>query len=187
MQTDEFNNEVWSLIFRFYARVLAFPYDELTHELQHLFRQIEIYVETDIDTTGANTVLDILNYYQGEEMQDLQAEYARLFSPVNARKPFISLRLSEIAPHTDQYGLMDHLYESSLFIEMEDYPDSITNVLEYFSSLLLENDAEATEDFYNKYIKTVLPILGQQIYQGTNLSFYKAFARGLSEIVQLLS
>ena len=124
----EFNRQAISLAFRFYARSLTFPYDELTHELHYLFREIEKNIETDFDNTVASKILDIINSYQGEEMSALHAEYARMFSYVREEEPFISMRLSELDPNMDQAKLMDQIVNSTNLFGVDDAHDAVSTV-----------------------------------------------------------
>ncbi len=181
----EFSLLAVSLAFRFYGRALIFPYDELTHEFQYLFREIEKNIRGDIDNTLGAKILDILNFYQGEEMGTLQAEFTRMFTPIGEEPPFISLQLSDIAPEINVSELNDLLLESPFYMQLEDHPDSIPLILDYFSSLIQEEPQEA-ELFFNTYLKPVLPRLNEQIFRGTTLNFYKEVARGLNELIFLL-
>lgn len=182
---NDFNIHAISYTFRFVARALVFPYDELTHEFQYLLREIEKHIETEIDNTAAATILDIINFYKGEEMSALQAEYARMFTPVENEQPFISLQIGDYLAADDQNNLNEILFDSPLVLEFEDTPDTVSNVLEYFSSLLEEEDPESVR-FYETYLKTSLPALSEKIFKGTTLNFYKETAKGLSELNYLL-
>ncbi len=185
MMNQDFNSTTISLAFRFYARALVYPYDELTHEFQHLFREMEKHIRTEVDNTVAAKVLDVLNYYQGEEMGALQAEFTRLFTSTFDASPVIPLHIADIAPEIDLVALNDILLESPLYMQLEDHPDSVPQVLDYFSSVLLE-EPESAEQFFSEFLKPSLPRLNERIYKGTSLNFYKEVARGLNELVYLL-
>lgn len=185
MQSD-FNPQAISLAFRFYARTLVFPYDELTHELHYLFRELEKSIETTVDNTVAARILDVINFYQGEEMQDLQAEFTRMFTPIGDEAPAISLQLADIAPEIDNTALFDLIMESPLFIQAEEYPDAVPQILDFFSSLLLDDPQEA-EIFFETYLQKSLPLLNEQIFRSAGVNFYKEAAKGLNELVFLLA
>ena len=174
-----------SLAARFYARALIYPYDELTHEFQHLFREMEKYIHTDIDNTLAGKVLDVINFYQGEEMSALQAEFTRLFTPVEDQDPMVSQYLSDFSLTMNSGELNDRLYDSALMLDFQEAPDSISNVLDYFSTLLEEAPAEA-EEVYESFLKKALPVFNEKVFNGTTLNFYKELAKGLNELIILL-
>lgn len=185
MNTD-FTNTAVSLALHFYSRTLKYPFDELTYEFQHILREIEKNINTDFDNTVAASVLDVINLYQGEEMRDLQAEFTRLFTPVEDEPPLISLQLLDINPKLDTVDLFDRIYESPLFMENEDQPDSLPFILDYFSTLI-NDDIDEAELFFEKYLTQILPQLNERIFNGCNLSFYKEVAKGLNEMVYLLA
>ena len=185
MNTD-FTDGVVSLALRFYSRALKYPYDELTYEFQNILREAEKKIRTDFDNTVAASILDVINFYQGEEMKDLQAEFTRLFTPMDEEPPLISLQLLDINARLDTVDLFDRIYESSLFIENEDLPDSIPFVLDYFA-VLITDDLDEAETFFEKYLRHILPQLNEQIFNASNLNFYKEAAKGLNELVYLLA
>lgn len=119
-------------------------------------------------------------------MGDLQAEFARLFTPIDDDDPLISLHLSNINPQAGNEDLFDLISENTFFLDNEDQFDSVSSVLDYFS-ILINDDLEQAESFFNKYINQNLPRLNEIIYKGSNLSFYKEAARGLNELVYLLA
>jgi len=182
----DFNRQAISQALRFYARSLAFPYDELTHELQHLFREIEKNIETDLDNTVASKILDIINSYQGEEMTALHAEYARMFSFVREEEPFIPIRLNELDPNLDQTKFMDQIVNSTNLFGVDDAHDAISNVLDLFSSYIEMEDEQAIEDFFMSFLINSIPNFCEQIYRGTILNFYKEVGKGLNELIYLL-
>ena len=182
----DFNRQTVSLAHRFYARSLAFPYDELTHELQHLFREIEKNIESDIDNTIASRILDVINFYQGEELSALHAEYARLFSYVREEEPLIPLQLSQLTTTIDQNRLVDEIINSTSMFGVEEAHDAIPNVLDLFSSYIEMEDERAIESFFDSFIITSVPVFCEQVYRISNLNFYKEIAKGLNELVYLL-
>lgn len=186
METD-FNREVLSLSFRFYSKALSFPYDELTHEFQYLFREMEKMVESDLDNLIASKVLDVINSYQGEEMSALQTEYSRLFSHNETEKPFISIQLSDYLSASKYDKLMDFLTESVIPIDLDEYPDTVMNVLDYFSSIVGEESDDIPDEFFEQFIVPGIPVFSEQVYKGGNLNFYKEIARGLNELIYLMN
>ncbi|MGD9489495.1 MAG: hypothetical protein AB7W47_15860 [Calditrichaceae bacterium] len=183
----EFNKEVLSLSFRFYSKALSFPYDELTHEFQYLFREMEKMVESDLDNLIAAKVLDVINSYQGEEMSALQTEYSRLFSHNETEAPLISIQLTDFLSNSKHDELMDFLLESVIPIDLDEYPDTVMNVLDYFSSIIGEESEEILNEFLEKFIAAGIPAFSEQVYKGSNLNFYKEIARGLNEMIYLIT
>jgi TorA maturation chaperone TorD len=182
----DFNRQTIGMALRFYARALSFPYDELTHELQHLFREIEKNIDTDIDNTVSSRILDVINFYQGEEMSALHVEYARLFSYVRDEEPLIPLQLSQLSANIDQARLMDEIVNSTSMFGVEDAHDAVPNVLDLFSSYIEIEDEEYIESFFKSFMSNGIPDFCEQLYQVTNLNFYKEVAKGLNELVYLL-
>ena len=182
----EIDKQVLSLSIRFYARALMYPYDELTYEFQSLYREMEKHISSDADNTLAAKVLDVINFYQGEDMITLQSEYVRLFTPREDEPPFIPMQIQDLVPGLDTFSLINELEDSALFAEIEDEPELVLNIMEYFSSLLEYETDEKVESFYEIYLKSSLPKLGEQVYNGTMLNFYKEYAKGLNELVQLV-
>ena len=136
----DFNRHTIGMALRFYARGLSFPYDELIHELHHLFREIEKTIDTDIDNTVASRILDVINFYQGEEQADLHAEYARLFSFVRDEEPLVSIQLSQINANIDQGRLMDEIAHSTSMLGVDEAEDAVPNILDLFSSYIEMED-----------------------------------------------
>ncbi len=186
MKYNKFNRTALSEAFSFYARALTYPYDELTHELQNLFRQIEKNIENEYDNTVAVRILDVVNYYQGEEMKELQTEYTRLFTQRGENKPMITLHLGEWLKEHTLEELEERLFEVGVSVYSSEYPDFISHVLEYFASILAYEDETWIEDFYQNFLKKPIPLLCQTIYKETNLNFYKECAKGLHDLIQLM-
>ncbi|MBN2424611.1 MAG: molecular chaperone TorD family protein [Calditrichaceae bacterium] len=181
----EFNPQVLSIAFRFYSRVILFPYDELTHEFQHMLREMEKNIETDIDNTVASNILDIINFYQAEDMSSLQAEYARLFALTEESKPPVPVTLRDLKPSLDIDLLRDLLYDTGMVLDQEDNPDSLVNIMDYQAFLLEENLQEA-ESFMDQYIKPFLSDWCGRLYRESTLDFYREAAKGLIEMIRLL-
>lgn len=185
MNTD-FSQKALSLALQFYSRTLKYPYDELSYEFRNILREIEKNINTHFDNTLAASILDVINFYQGEDMKDLQAEFTRLFTPVEGDEPFLSLQLLDLNPRLDSVDLFDRIYESALFLENEDMPDSLPFILDYFSTLIVD-DLEDAEIFFEKYLTALLPQWNEVLFKGSNLNFYKEVAKGLNELVYLLA
>jgi len=182
---DDFNPTAIALACNFYSRAFTFPFDELVHQFHYLFREIEKQIDTYIDNTAAAKVLDVINFYQGEEMSALQAEFARMFTPVEDEPPFISLQLEEYLSPEKYENMLDDLREQEFGMEHETETDSISNVLDYFSYLLTDDISRAKE-FWEEYLATSLPLINKAVYDGTTLNFYKEASKGLNELVFLL-
>jgi TorA maturation chaperone TorD len=182
----EINYSVLSLAFRFYARSLQFPFDEQTHEYQHLFREMEKQVITDIDEEFAAKILDVLNYYQGEEMSSMQAEYSRLFAYSQSDIPLVPLFSSHYISPEKRDKLVDALIDSAIPIDVTDDVDSIQNILDYFAYLLEEGLEQEMDDFFYDYIDIIVPAFCANLYQGTIINFYKEVAKGLNSMIQEL-
>ena len=172
--------------FSFYARVLTYPYDEMTHELQHLFRVMEKNIENPFDNTVATRILDIINHYQGEEMKALQAEYTRLFTPREHTPPVISLQLEDWTDEHDLSELEERLFDVGVSQYSGEHPDFVTHVLEYFASILDYEPEDWILDFYEKFLKKPIPRLCVTIYKTSTINFYKEIAKGLHDLIQLM-
>jgi TorA maturation chaperone TorD len=177
---------VLALVFRFYSRALQFPFEEITHEYQHLFREMEKQVQNDLDEEVAAKVLDIINYYQGEEMSSLQGEFSRLFAFNQGEKPIVPVFADSFIKGPRKDALIELLEESGLPMDDDFDPDTIQNVLEYFAILLEEGQEEQMDVFFQDYIDVILPRFCEYLYQGTILNFYKELAKGLNSLVQIL-
>ncbi len=180
------DKQLLSRTFQFYARALTYPYDEQTHEFHHLFREAEKIISSDADNTLAAKLLDIINFYQGEDMITLQSEYVRMFTARENEPPFISLHILDLDPAVQTAGLLDELEESPLYAEIDEAPEIITNVMEHFSSMLEYDDDDHIEAFYQAYLKIPLQRLAERVYSGAGINFYKEFSKGLSELAALL-
>ena len=185
MNTD-FTPLIVSRALHLYSRALQYPYIELTYEFQNILREIEKNISNDFDNTVAALILDLINSFQGEEMGALQGEFTRLFTPVEDDDPLISLHLSSVNRQAGSDELYELISESPFFLDGDDQYDSLPLVLDYFSVIISE-DLDQAEDFFDKYINSNVPRLNEIIYKGSNLSFYKEAARGLNELVYLLA
>ncbi|NOX87909.1 MAG: hypothetical protein GXO77_02710 [Calditrichaeota bacterium] len=186
MKYSKFNRAALSNAFSFYARGLMYPYDELTHELQHIFRQVEKNIENAFDNTVASRILDIVNYYQGEEMKTMQAEYTRLFTSIKDKPPVIPLQLGNWVSQQDLTDLEERLFDVGVTVYSGEFPDFIAHVLEYFASILPYEEEVWIEDFFHKFLQKPIPSLCKAIYQKTTLGFYKEIAKGLHDLIQLM-
>ena len=180
------DKQLLNRVILFYTRALTYPYDEQTHEFHYLFREAEKMITSDADNTLAAKLLDIINFYQGEDMITLQSEYVRMFTPRDNEPPFISLHLLDLDPTIEISGLLEELEQGVLFAEIDEEPEIITNAMEHFSSLLEYEDDLRLEEFYKNYLKIPLQRLAEKVYAGAGINFYKEFSKGLSELIVLL-
>lgn len=177
------DNTFYSYIFRFYSKSLTFPYNELGWELQHLFRQMEVLYQNDLEEQLAGHALEVLNYFQGEEMITLQGEFSRMFSHVEGEEPLIAIHFTSYGNPGDADMILDHLFESTFDVSYDEAPESIINLLDYYSYL-----AE-TDDILEKLAEfvSVIKDFSQKLYDGSNINFYKELAKGLNEIAGVLA
>lgn len=182
----EIEKQILSLNMRFYARALMYPYDEMTYELQNMYRDMEKCISSDADNTLAAKALDVINFYQGEDMITLQSEFVRLFTPRDEQAPFIPLHIQDLNPQVPLDDLLIELEENPLITEVEDEPELVPYIMEHFSSMLEYAEDEQIELFYDTYLKIALKKLAQDVFDGTTLNFYKEYGKGLDELVQLV-
>ncbi len=181
---NDFSKPVLSKAFHFYAKALAFPYDEMTHEFQYLFREMEKQCFSEFDQAITNKVLDIINFYQGEEQIDLHGEYSRLFSYVGNEEPRVATNVISYDSSIDTDDLYDRFEESGILFDLTEDIDNFQNLLDYFSFLIenSENDDEIIE-FYIQYMKPIMPQFCQNLNRTTTLNFYKEYSRALAELL----
>ena len=177
------DSTVFIHIFRFYSKCLSAPYDEMSLELQYLFRQMEKTYVNELDEQLAAHCLDILNYLQGEEISSLQAEFARMFAHVEGEEPLLSIHFSGYGNSGSSFDIMDEIYESLPEIAYDETPDSIINFLDYFSYL-----AESGEilDSLQTFSEIITPF-STQLFDAANNNFYKEVAKGLIELAEVFS
>ncbi len=180
------DKQLLSKVIQFYARALMYPYDEQTHEFQHLFRQAEKMIASDADNTLAAKLLDIINFYQGEDMITLQSEYVRMFVSRDNEPSLVSLHLLELDPEIEMTDLLDELEQGLLFAEIDEEPELLPNVLEHFSSMLEFEEYERIETFYKTYLEKPLQRMAEKVYAGAGINFYKELSKGVMEMVQLI-
>ena len=165
-------------LFRFYSKCIAAPYGELGFELQHIFRQMEITSQNELDEQMAAHCLDILNYFQGEELSALQAEFSRMFSHIEGETPLVSIRFTDYGNFEDVQKIMDDIYDSMLEVSYDESPDSLINFLDYFSYL---SEAGEVVNVLNVFTMVIFPF-SEQFYNASNINFYKEVAKGLNEL-----
>ncbi len=170
-------------LFRFYARCLTFPYDEMGQELQHLFRELEKYGMEDIEIQLAGRTLEVINFYQGEDMSALQAEYGRLFSIRETEPPMLDINFTSYADARRGEAFLDRIYESDLQVSFDEAPESILNFIGFFAY-----DADSLVDEENRglFIE-VLREFSRELSDKTMLNFYKEVSRGLNELTIVLA
>ena len=165
-------------LFRFYSKCIAAPYSELAFELQHVFRQMEITSQNELDEQLAAHCLEVLNYFQGEEISSLQAEYTRMFSHPEDKQPLISICFTDYGNAEEAQRIMDDIYDTMLEVSYDESPDSLINFLDYFSYL---SETGEVVDVLRQFVMIMMPF-SQQFYKASNINFYKEVAKGLNEL-----
>jgi nitrate reductase assembly molybdenum cofactor insertion protein NarJ len=165
-------------LFRFYSKCMAAPYNELAFELQHIFRQMEVSSQNELDEQLAAHCLEVLNYFQGEEVSSLQAEYSRMFSHPEDKEPLISICFTDYGNPEEAQKIMDDIYDTMLEVSYDESPDSLINFLDYFSYL---SETGEVVDALGQFVMIMLPF-SQQFYKAANINFYKELAKGLNEL-----
>ncbi len=169
---------VLELVFRFYSRALSFPYDQMGFEMQHLFREIEIKCQDEWDESLANKILDVINFFQGEEINELQGEYTHLFVHSKTENSKVGFTISDYCTDSTYNQLLDEIYDSGLGQTFDDVPDDISTLFDYGSLLL--NDQNFDEKAGLFYI--VLLSFSQQLHKQAAKNFYREIARGINDI-----
>ncbi len=170
-------------LFRFYARCLMFPYDEMGQELQHIFREMEKHGGDDIEVQLAGRTLEVINFYQGEDMSALQAEYGRLFSIRETTPPMLDINFTAYADTCRAEAFLDRIYESDLQVSFDEAPESILNFIGYFAY-----DADSlVEEEPRKLFVEVLAGFSRELSDKTMLNYYKEVSRGLNELTIVLA
>lgn len=183
----DISKPVLSMAFHFYAKALAFPYDEMTHEFQYIFREMEKYCETEYDQAVTSKVLDTINFYQGEEQLDLHGEYSRLFSYIENEEPRVQVNAQNYDENIDSETLYDLFADSGLLFDFSEDIDNFQNLMDYFSFLI--NTAMEDEEiirFYLNYLKNNLIQFCDNLSRATTLNFYKEYSRSLAELLNLI-
>lgn len=175
------DNTFYIQIFRFYSKCLTFPYDELRLELQHIFRQLEIYTQNEVDEQLAAHALDVLNYLQGEDISRLQAEYSQLFTHEEGKEPLVSILFTDYGNINQTEEMLDDMYENLVDISFDETPESISNLLEYYSFLAETEDVNDALKFFSSIIEP----FSKQLNKQTTLSFYKEVSKGLNELADI--
>jgi TorA maturation chaperone TorD len=181
------------LLFRFYTACLAYPYDEMVYELQHLYRELErLDLSSDEDWESAEIVLNIVNSFQGEELTDVRDEYVRLFGNLDGEHALCPLVasdfLAQLGRSIDIFDLEDLFWEAGMTVDSGDPADALPILLEYLAlltdSILAENgDEQEFEFFMNSYISTWVPHFCDRLNRASGLSFYKEAANGLRQFI----
>jgi nitrate reductase assembly molybdenum cofactor insertion protein NarJ len=171
-------NTFYTHLFRFYSKSLAPPYNELGLELLHIFRQMEIACQDELHEQLAAHCLDILNFFQGEDMSTLQGEYTRMFSYTEGEEPAVSIRFTSYGDPQAGFELMEKMYDSLLEISYDESPDSIINFLDFYSYL---SENENVADYMEKFIG-VAAAFSRHLNQAANINFYREVATGLNEL-----
>ncbi|KAA3609909.1 MAG: hypothetical protein D8M58_08300 [Calditrichaeota bacterium] len=177
------DNTFYIQLFRFYSKCLTFPYDELRLELQHIFRQLEINNQNELDEQLAAHTLDVLNFFQGEDVSALQAEFTRMFTHEEGDAPLVSLLFTDYGNVEKAEIILDDMYESLVDISFDESPASISNLLEYYSFLAeTEEVLDALEN-----LSLIIEPFGKKLYAESTLNFYKEIAKALSELASVFT
>ena len=183
---QDFSKSVLSKAFHFYAKTLTFPYDEMTHEFHYLFREMEKECETEYDQAIATKVLDVINFYQGEEQLDLHGEYSRLFSYIEHEEPRVATNILSYDDDIDINELYTLFEESGILFDLSEDIDNFQNLLDYFSFLLGVAEDDEISEFYFRYLKDHMQRFCQELNRATTINFYKECSSSLSELLKLI-
>lgn len=176
------------LILRFYARCFLFPYEEMTYELQHLFRQIELLVDDEESMYWGHEILSVLNTFQGEDIQNLRAEYVFLFTGRDRPEPVCPMIAAEFSERFripyDSGVFIDLLIDNGYQIGEEDAIDSIVNYLEYLALLHTQVNIEFKleidpENFHKYHVLPWIPQFCDILFKSSNISFYRELGASL--------
>jgi TorA maturation chaperone TorD len=187
--------DVTSIICNFYARCFSFPYDEMNHELQHLFRMMERNNISGENYDQMDQVLRIVNQYQGEDIKDLRNDYVLLFAGTEDQNPFCPLIASEFlaiyGKHYDPDPFADLIFDSAIPVNPDEPVETINNYLEYLSILLensIQNDSDLAllHNFMEEHILNWIPLFCDVLYKSSNMNFYHEVAIGLKEFISWL-
>ena len=175
-------------LLQFYAKCFVYPYDEMFYELHHMYRILEQNVSNDEEYTFTNQNLDIVNNFQGIEFKEFREEYIRLFTTFGDQEPLCPIIASEFlkrnAKHLDSDSLYDLFIESGLPFDGDEPPDSLINILEYFSIIVNPDDCypeEEIENYYNNYMMNWIPMFCDTLQNASGFSYYKDIANSLKE------
>lgn len=180
-----------SWLLRFYARCFVYPYDEMTYELQYLFRELEQFSAEEILYEPINQVLNIINSFQGEEQSELRQDYVKLFTASDEERALCPLVagdfLRQYGKHYEAEDLYDLFFDAGLPFDESGEVDTIINILEY-NSLLIESGAVLREDeFFENHVQNWVPMFCDVLYRASNVNFYKEVAGGLKDLLLILS
>lgn len=177
------DNSFFVHLFRFYSKCIAAPYSELGLELLHIFRQLEVTCLDELNEQLAAHCLEILNYFQGEELSALQAEFTRIFSHVEGEKPLLSIRFTDYGDDKEVHEIMNKMYDSMLEVSYDESPDSIINFLDYYSYL---SETGEISEALPAFTRIITPF-SRRFYSVSNINFYKEVAKGLNELSVVFS
>lgn len=171
------------LLFRFYSHCLVFPFNELGLEMENLFRQIELQCENTMQEHLANRALDVLNSFLAAETGNLQGEYSRMFAVIENNDPLVAINFTEYSDSPSLDKLLDNMYDSDLALSYDEAPESITNLLDYFSLIV---ESELAVELMPVFIG-ILDAFGKQLLKQTTLQYYASLGNALLELNQLIS
>jgi TorA maturation chaperone TorD len=181
-------------ILHFFVKCFAFPYEEMFYELHHIYRILEQNVTSDEEYTITNQILEIINEFQGIEFKDLREEYIQLFTNFEGQEPLCPLIASDFlqrhAKHIDTDALFDAFYESGVPFDESEPPDSLINILEYFSIIINPEDSfseEEIDEYFQDYMMSWIPAFCDTLNKASGFSFYKDIATNLKDYLFWLS
>jgi TorA maturation chaperone TorD len=176
------------VILRFYARCFLFPYEEMTYELQHLFRQIELLIDDHEGMYWGHDILSVLNTFQGEDIQNLRTDYVFLFTGRYQSEPVCPIIAAEFSKRFrisyDSDLFIDLFIDSGLQTDEPDALDSIVNYLEYLALLYTQFNTEFKpeidpEKFLDHHIFPWIPQFCDILSKSANISFYRELGASL--------
>ena len=187
-QKSDFN----AIVLHFFARCFLFPYEEMTYELRDLFRQIELLVDAYQNQLTSQDILIVLNAFQGEDIQDLRADYVFLFSNRDQSDPVCPMLAGEFctrfAISYDSGAFIDILYDDEFIPWEEESIDSVVNYLEYWASLCEPGKTELPspvnlDKFLENHISSWIPHFCQILSKSANISFYRELGAALKQYI----
>lgn len=171
------------LLFRFYSHSLVFPYEELRMELEHLFRRLELQCENPMHEHFANRALALLNSLLEADMGDLQGDFGRMFGLRENGDPPVTINFTEYSNAPEVDDLLDKMYESDLALNFDEAPESITNLLDYFSLIVESEDGIK----YMPLFTSVMSGFAKKLIAETSQPFYESVGKALLELNQIIA
>lgn len=177
------NTSFFPLLFRFYSHALVFPYDELRLELEHIFRELELQCENNMHEHFANRALDVLNNFVETDINGLQGEFGRMFGLHDNIAPPVGINFTDYSASPEVDDLLDKMYESELALNFDEAPESITNLLDYFSLIVDSGEALSLMPLFT----SILQGFGKRLIDKTSLQYYDSIGKALLELNQIIA